>query len=248
VKEKLASELRIARDIQLGILPSDVSAATLGTGLEAAAVLEPARAVGGDLYEVLRADDRVVVVVGDVSGKGIPAALFMAVTTTLIRVIAREVEQPEEILRRVNDILAVQNPRAMFVTLSCAVFHPRAAKVVYASAGHPSPVLLRSGSAPTLPFQSAGLISGIVPGTVVPSESLGLEPGDVLVFYTDGVTEAFDAGGRQFGQERLLEHVAKMTGGSAADAVASTLAAVRKHAGQHPQSDDITILAIRYAP
>src|SRR5262249_7620914 len=92
VKEKLASELRIARDIQLGILPSDVSAATLGTGLEAAAVLEPARAVGGDLYEVLPADDRVVVVVGDVSGKGIPAALFMAATTNLARVIRPSVE------------------------------------------------------------------------------------------------------------------------------------------------------------
>jgi sigma-B regulation protein RsbU (phosphoserine phosphatase) len=248
VKEKLASELRIARDIQLGILPSDISASTLGTGLEVAAVLEAARAVGGDLYEVLRADDRVVVVVGDVSGKGIPAALFMAVTTTLIRVIAREAERPEEILQRVNDILAVQNPRAMFVTLSCAVFHLRAAKVVYASAGHPSPVLLRSGSAPTLAFQSAGLISGIVPGTVVPSESLDLQPEDVLVFYTDGVTEAFDASGQQFGQERLLEHLAKMGGRSAAETVAGTLAAVRNHAGQHPQSDDITILVIRYAP
>jgi sigma-B regulation protein RsbU (phosphoserine phosphatase) len=114
MKEKLASELRIAREIQLGILPFDVSAATLGTGLEVAAVLEPARAVGGDLYEVLPVDGRIVVVVGDVSGKGIPAALFMAVTTTLIRVVARDLARPEEILQRVNDILAVQNPRAKF--------------------------------------------------------------------------------------------------------------------------------------
>src|SRR4029077_15720318 len=109
VKEKMANELRIAREIQLGLLPGDVAASTRGTGLDICAVLEPAREVGGDLYEVLRAgEDRVVVVVGDVSGKGIPAALFMAVTTTLIRVVARELERPEEILLRVNDALAVQ--------------------------------------------------------------------------------------------------------------------------------------------
>src|SRR6516165_4038245 len=108
VKEKLASELRIAREIQLGILPADISGCTRGTGLDIHAILEPAREVGGDLYEVLVAGkDRVVVVVGDVSGKGIPAALFMAVTTTLVRVIARDVERPEEILARVNDALVV---------------------------------------------------------------------------------------------------------------------------------------------
>jgi sigma-B regulation protein RsbU (phosphoserine phosphatase) len=248
VKEKLASELRIAREIQLGILASDISASARGTGLEIAAALEPAREVGGDLYEVLRAgDDRIVVVVGDVSGKGIPAALFMAVTTTLIRVIARETERPDEILRRVNDALAVQNPRNMFVTLSCAVFRPQAAKILYASAGHPSPVLLRSGSGLSLPFQSAGLVSGIMPGTEIPSESRDLRPGDMFVFYTDGVTEAFDAGGHQFGEHRLLEHLAKMRGETAAETVASTLAAVRNHAGDHPQSDDITILAVRRA-
>src|SRR4029077_2754928 len=109
VKEKKANERRVSRVIRLGILPGDVAASTRGTGLDICAVLEPAREVGGDLYEVLRAgEDRVVVVVGDVSGKGIPAALFMAVTTTLIRVVARELERPEEILLRVNDALAVQ--------------------------------------------------------------------------------------------------------------------------------------------
>src|SRR5262249_5565425 len=151
---------------------------------------------------------------------------FMAVTTTLIRVIAREVERPEEILRRVNDALAEHNPQTMFVTLSCAVFHPRAAKVSYASAGHPSPVLLRSGSAPRLAFRSTGLVSGIIPGTEIPSESEDLRPGDMFVFYTDGVTEAFDAERRQFGEHGLLEHLAKADGQTAAETVASTLEAV----------------------
>jgi sigma-B regulation protein RsbU (phosphoserine phosphatase) len=249
VREKMASELRIAREIQLGILPADVSTCTRGTGLDIHALLEPAQQVGGDLYEVLRAgEDRVVVVVGDVSGKGVPAALFMAVTTTLLRVVARDLERPEEILLRVNDALAAQNPRNMFVTLCCAVFQPRARKVTCASAGHPSPVLLRPGHAPSLPFLSTGMVAGILPGTEAPSQSLDLEAGDTLVFYTDGVTEAFNAQGEQFGEHRLLEHLAKTAGQGPAETVAGTLGAVRTHAGDHPQSDDITIVAVRCAP
>jgi sigma-B regulation protein RsbU (phosphoserine phosphatase) len=249
VKEKMASELRIAREIQLGILPGDVAARVHGTGLDIHAILEPAREVGGDLYEVLRTgEDRVVVVVGDVSGKGVPAALFMAVTMTLIRVVARDLERPEEILLRVNDELAAQNPRDMFVTLVCAVFQPRAGKVTCASLGHPSAVLLRAGQAPCLPFQSAGMVAGIVPGTEVPSESLDLQAGDALVFYTDGVTEAFDAQGQQFGERRLLEELARAGGQSAAETAGRVLGAVRRHAGEHPQSDDITIVTVRCPP
>jgi len=251
VKEKIASELRIAREIQLGILSTDVSARTRGTRLDIHAALEPAREVGGDLYEVLRAgEDRIVVVVGDVSGKGVPAALFMAVTTTLIRVIAPELARPEEILSRVNDALAlqIQNPRCMFVTLFCAVFEPQAMKVTCASMGHPSPVLVRSGSVPSLACTTTGLVAGIVPGTKVPSQTLDLQAGDTLLFYTDGVTEAFNAQGQQFGSRGLFDHLEKTHGQSAAEIAASTLAAVRTHAGGHPQSDDITIVAVRCTP
>src|SRR5262249_31357247 len=118
VKEKIAYELRIAREIQMGILPFDVAAVTQCTGLEAHAILEPAQEVGGDLFEVLQIPGaRVVVVMGDVSGKGIPAALFMAVTMTLVRAMAPESSNPSELLRRVNEALASPNPRNMFVTL-----------------------------------------------------------------------------------------------------------------------------------
>jgi serine phosphatase RsbU (regulator of sigma subunit) len=248
VKEKMASELRIAREIQLGILASDISACTRGTGLDIHALLEPAREVGGDLYEVLRSnDDGIVVVIGDVSGKGVPAALFMAVTTTLIRVIAREVARPEEILLRVNDALAAQNPQNMFVTLCCAVFQPDARRVICAGMGHPSPILIRQGAAPSIPLPCSGMVAGVMPGTEVKSQSLELQAGDTLVFYTDGVSEAFNAQGDQFGERGLLEHLAKLPNQSAAETVTSTLAAVRRHAGEHPQSDDITILAVRCA-
>ncbi len=248
IKERIASELRIARDIQLSILPADVSASTRGTGLDVCAVLEPAREVGGDLYEVLRAgDDRVLVVVGDVSGKGIPAALLMAVTTTLVRTIDRDGAAPADVLRRVNEALAAHNPQGMFVTLACAFFEPRAGRLSYASAGHPSPVLLRPGAAPALPFGPTGLVAGVLGGADFGSRTTELRPGDVYVFYTDGVSEAFNAAGEQFGEGRLLAHLAREPGATAADAVAGLLGAVRRHAGDYPQSDDITILAVRNA-
>ena len=123
VREAAERDLRIAREIQTGLLPANVPAQVSGTGLDVHAVLEPAHQVGGDLYEVLRLDaDRVLVAVGDVSGKGIPAALFMAVTMTLLRSMARQGKTLEVILRELNDELLAQNPRGMFVTLQCLVF------------------------------------------------------------------------------------------------------------------------------
>src|SRR4029078_6226057 len=122
VREAMARDLRIAREIQMGILPADPAAGTKGTGIDRHAIVEPAKEVGGDLYEVLRvSDDRVVVALGDVSGKGIPASLFMAVTVTLLRTTERQMAEPDAILRKLNDELAEQNPRGMFVTLQCLV-------------------------------------------------------------------------------------------------------------------------------
>jgi sigma-B regulation protein RsbU (phosphoserine phosphatase) len=235
--------------IQVGFLPEDFPDRLGGYGLVFQAALEPAREVGGDLYEVLRGgNDSAVVVIGDVSGKGIPAALFMAVTTTLLRVSALDRDQPEDILMCVNDALVAQNPRSMFVTLSCAVFQPHKGKITIASAGHPSPVLLRPGQPPSLPVTATGMVAGIRRGTPIPSQSFDLRPGDTFVFYTDGVTEAFNPTGVQFGEQRLLEHLAKAPGKTAAETVAGILGAVRAHAGDRPQSDDITILAVRHAP
>jgi sigma-B regulation protein RsbU (phosphoserine phosphatase) len=245
VKERLAAELRIAREIQLGILPSDVAARVRDTGLEICAILEAAREVGGDLYEVLRlVDGRVLVAVGDVSGKGIPAALFMAVTTTLLRTMAQQFCAPEEIIRRVNDVLALQNPRGMFVTLICLVVDPATGTVTCANAGHPPPVLLRPGAAPTPTLASTGTLIGILPGAEVGCESIVLQPGDALVVYTDGVTEAFDAAGNTFDEDLLQAYLAQAPRGSAAEIAQGVLGAVRRHAGEHPQSDDITIVTL----
>src|SRR5204863_10067059 len=122
IREAMARDLLIAREIQMGILPANLAAVTHQSGLDVHAIIEPAQKVGGDLYEVLRAsDDRLVIALGDVSGKGIPAALFMAVTVTLLRSMSRLLGEPDAILRGVNEELASRNPRGLFVTLFCAV-------------------------------------------------------------------------------------------------------------------------------
>jgi sigma-B regulation protein RsbU (phosphoserine phosphatase) len=245
VREKIAYDLRIAREIQMGILPADVGAVTEGTGLEAHAILEPAQAVGGDLYEVLRtAEGNLVVVIGDVSGKGIPAALFMAVTMTLVRAMAPDSRRPEDLLRRVNDALVSQNPRNMFVTILCAIYDVRTGQLSYASAGHPAGVLVRQGTASLLALEP-DLAAGIRAGLAAPSQAIALQPGDQVVFYTDGVTEALNPAESFYGEAFMLEQLAPLSGRTAAETSAALLASVRAFAGDHPQSDDIAVLALK---
>jgi sigma-B regulation protein RsbU (phosphoserine phosphatase) len=240
VKQKIANELRIASEIQMGMLRHQVQEIVEGTGLHAAARMEPAREVGGDFYDIIRVgNDRVVVVVGDVSGKGVPAALFMAVSTTLARVIGRDHDCPGRILTLINNALVEQNPQTMFVTMACAVIDLAKGTLRYASGGHPSPVRLRSGQPPALPFDSTGPMVGVFPEVVYTSEEHPFPKGDGYVFYTDGVTEAMNAEGELFGNERLLASF-----DSLAAPLDALLDAVRAHAAGYPQSDDITIVTI----
>ena len=246
VKEAAERDLRIAREIQMGLLPANLPARIGGTGLDLHAVLEPARQVGGDLYEVLRLGaDRVLVAVGDVSGKGIPAALFMAVTMTLLRSLAREGHAPEEILRRLNDELLEQNPRGMFVTLQCLLFDLAARTVTCASAGHHAAVRVIPGETPHMVFTTSGRVLALMPAQPIVSETIELRSGETLVLFTDGVSEAFNSGDEAFGDDRLIAHLQSSPGGTARETTIGVLDAVRRHAAGAKQSDDITILAVR---
>ena len=248
VKAAAERDLRIAREIQTGLLPADVPGQIKGTGLDVFAVLEPARQVGGDLFEVLRlGPDRVMLAVGDVSGKGIPAALFMAVAMTLLRSMARQGYALEEILRRMNDELLEQNPRGMFVTLQCMVFDLAAKTITCASAGHHAAVRVIPGKPPGMVFTSSGRVLGLLPVGNISSETIPLEPGQTTVLYTDGVNEAFDPNDQLFGDDRLLAQLQASSGQSARETTLGVLDAVRRHAAGAKQSDDITILSVRYA-
>jgi phosphoserine phosphatase RsbU/P len=245
VKEQMAHELRIAREIQMGILPLEVASVTEGTGLEAHAVMCPAQEVGGDLYEILRlANGNLLVVTGDVSGKGMPAALLMAVTMTLVRSMAADSPGPAEVLRRISDALALHNPQCMFVTLLSATYNVRTGRLDYASAGHPPPVLVQQGVARPLPL-TPGVVAGVMPGLSAPPHSVQLAPGDLVVFYTDGVTEAFDASENLYGEARLLQELSGKADPTPVSVTSALLQSVRAHAGEAPQSDDITVLALR---
>jgi phosphoserine phosphatase RsbU/P len=248
VKAAAERDLRIAREIQMGLLPANISAQIQGTGLDVYAVLEPARQVGGDLFEVLRLGaDRVLVAVGDVSGKGVPAAVFMAGAMTLLRSLARQGNAPEEILRQLNDELLEQNPRGMFVTLQCLVFDLAKGCVTCASAGHHPAIRTSPRHAPLPVLPSSGPVLGLVPADDITSETLELQPGETFVLYTDGVSEAFDPNEELFGEERLLALLQASPGRSARETTLGVLEAVRRHAAGAPQSDDITVVSVFYA-
>src|SRR6187401_3225068 len=161
VKEQIASELRVAREIQMGMLPHDFAPVEQAYQVRFGAVLEPAREVGGDLYGVCAAGpERLMVFLGDVSGKGIPASLFMVRAVSLARLLAREIAEPERILARLNDELAAENPSDMFVTLICAVFEPASRRLVLANAGHCRPILLRANEPPRWAVANLGTALG----------------------------------------------------------------------------------------
>src|SRR4249920_936662 len=249
VREAMTRDLRIAREIQMGILPADLGAATKGTGLDVHAIIEPARAVGGDLYEVLRvSDSRIVVALGDVSGKGIPAALFMAVALTVLRTLARQFPEPDEILRRLNDELAEQNPRGMFVTLQCLVFDLEHQRVSCAGAGHHQLAILSPGRPPRLACPSSGRPAGLMLFNPIARETFALEHGDTFVLFSDGVSEAMNPAEDFYGEDRLLSALAATSSATLPEIVASVMADVRAFAAGAKQSDDITVLAARYAP
>jgi sigma-B regulation protein RsbU (phosphoserine phosphatase) len=246
VKEAAERDLRIAREIQTGLLPADISAQIQGTGLDVHAALEPAHQVGGDLFEVLPLSrDRVLVAVGDVSGKGIPAALFMAVTMTLLRSLARQGHTVENILRHLNDELFVQNPRGMFVTLQCLVFDLAKQVVTSASAGHHAAVRLTPGLPPRLVFAATGRVLGLLPSDKICSQMCALRRGDTFVLFTDGVSEAFDVHEECFGENRLLWQLEAAPGNNARETTLSVLDGVRRHASGAKQSDDITVVSVR---
>lgn len=247
-REAVLADLRVAREIQLEAVPRDLRHLA-ARGVDAAGLLEPALEVGGDLFDLFPAGpDRLCLVVGDVSGKGIPAALFMTMVLALVRVHARQTADPGQVLQRVNDELARDNARGMFVTLLLGFLDPATGELTWASGGHLPPVLLPAAGAPALLPGPAGTIVGIDEGLRFPSGRRSLEPGDGLVVYTDGVTEAMSPAGACWGEERLLGHLAAAKRDDAGELLRGVRRAVQAWAAGAPQSDDIALLALRWTP
>jgi len=247
IKERMESELRIAHNIQMGIVPKLFPPFPQRAEFDIYAVLVPAKEVGGDLYDFFFIDDKhLCFVIGDVSGKGVPAALFMAVVKTLIKTIASEMISPEKILERVNKEIFAENDSCMFITVFCGILNTENGEVRYTNAGHNSPLIIQRNGEVKFIKGTGGTVVGVIEGAVFGRGKLTLVPDDVIYLYTDGVNEAFNENGEQFSEERLRDIIYVHRDDSAEKLVKNTLKEVKDYSKGVDQSDDITIMALKY--
>lgn len=242
-KEKLERELAVARDIQNSMLPHTLPHLP---GFDFGARMQATRAVGGDFYDVIElAPQRVGIAVADVSDKGVPAAIFMALTRSLLRAEASRATSPVQVLQNVNRQLLTMNASDMFVTVLYGILDQTTREFHYARAGHDPPIYLNAAGAFVEPVVQLGQFLGIFPTPPIDEECLTLEPGSTLLVYTDGVTDQINARDEFFGVERLrqaLRQPAALRAQPLCDRLFETLNAYR---GEAAQSDDVTLVTVK---
>jgi serine phosphatase RsbU (regulator of sigma subunit) len=243
--QRIAREMEAAAQIQRTFLPKESPAGALSNKFEISAVMKPAKAVGGDFYDYFVIDDRKLgFVVGDVSGKGVPAALFMSVSRTVLRTIAFEGEEPGTVLSKVNAILSRDNTEGMFVTIFYAVLDLETGRLAFSSAGHDDALLLSSNACEALHYMGPAI--ALFEGAEYPTATRNLAPGDTMILLTDGITEAFNIDGRVFNADRVASSVSRRHYASAVELVESLSDEVTRFSEGTEQSDDITCIAMRF--
>lgn len=243
---QIQQELEAAQSLQRAILPKGFPRCAEFTGH---ALMWPARQLAGDFYDLLELPDgRLGVLIADVSGKGVPAAFFMGISRTVLRSAAREGQSPGTCLAFANDVLCRTNPMELFVTVFYAILDPRDGTFLYANGGHNSPLLVRNGAGAATPLEGTGsLVLGALEGIPYPERSVQLEPGDAVLLYTDGVTEAQNTAGEAFAEERLIRTVGETRGLDPGAMAAHVTEAVRAFSGGAALADDLTCLVLCYA-
>ncbi len=238
-RERFEQELEVARLIQQNFLPKQLPALP---GREIAALYRPAREVGGDFYDVIPlSDGQVGFVVGDVTDKGVPAALVMAATRSVLRASAQRLVDPGTVLERVNEHLCPDMPAKMFVTCLYGVLEPATGRFRFANAGHDLPYVKTAGG--SVELRARGMPLGLMTGMAYEEKETVLAPGDSMLLHSDGVVEAHDPGGRMFGFPRLKEAVATYPGGG--ELIELVLSDLREHTGPDAeQEDDITMVTL----
>ena len=243
-KASIESELKIAHDIQMSMLPKTYPAFPERHDIDIYGMVRPAKAVGGDLYDFFIHDSKLLFCIGDVSGKGVPASLVMAVTCSLFRNIASYTQEPDKIMMALNDALCLHNETGMFVTLLVGVLHLDTGLVGFSNAGHNPPLLLSGGKA-TFVRCDANIPAGVMTGWQFTAQQLQLHASDSLFLYTDGLNEAEDINLQQFGMDRM-QQVASASEPLPKALVEAMTTAVEQFAGAAEQNDDLTMLAIQY--
>lgn len=246
-KEKIESELRIANEIQMGMVPKLFPPFPDRKDLDIYALLEPAKEVGGDLYDFFFIDDnKLCFAVGDVSGKGVPAALFMVVTRTLLRSIATKDVPITKIVQALNNSLSQDNDSQMFVTFFLGILDLKTGDLEYVNAGHNPPVILTRSEDPAFADMTGDMALGFMEGIVFKAAKIKLKSGDTIFSYTDGVTEAANHQHELYSDERLISVIKEHQVCSAREIIEKMYQDVNQHAAGAEQSDDITMLAIQY--
>ncbi len=240
---RIEEELAMAQRMQLSILPRQLPQ---HPGIAFFARMTAAREVGGDFYDVFDIDEeRVGIVIADVSGKGMPAALFMAVSHTVIKSVASRRRPPSQVMARANDILCEGNDAAMFVTVFYGILNTRTGELVYANAGHNSPCLIGAAGQVAPLASTGGVALGVMEGLDYEERTIALGDGDTVFCFTDGITEAFDESGKEF-SEAALEEILREDADLSPEALGEkVIDRVHDFAGAAPQSDDITCLVLR---
>mgnify|MGYP005850303413 FL=1 len=241
-RERMAQELRVARQIQETFLPETCPTVP---GWSIAATSRPAREVGGDFYDFIALDSHHLgLVIADVSDKGVPAALFMALSRSVMRAVARMERSPTDTLRQVSDLLLADSRSGMFTTLFYGVLDTRSGGLAYASAGHNPPYWRQSATGHLVRLALRGIALGVVEDPHFENGCVVLGPGDALVLYTDGVTDAFDTAGQAFGEAGLCEAIRKAGTRPAEQLVQAINQAVQEFVNGAPQYDDYTLVVV----
>lgn len=245
-KRQHAREMETAAEIQRSFLPADVDARFNDPRFDVAALMEPAKQIGGDFYDYFMINgDTLGVAVGDVSGKGIPAAMFMSVTRTVLKTIARDNESPGKVLARVNDLLSEDNAEGMFVTLAFGKLNLKSGDFDYSTAGHEEAcAVLSDGTIEKFDVQGPAI--GLFEAVEFGDKRIELVPGETVVFATDGITEAFNSYSEVYGIQRFDDALRAASGSASGELIHAVKADVANFASAAPQSDDITCLALRY--
>ena len=246
-KRRMEDELNIGREIQMSMVPKTFPAFPDRREFSIYATLQPAREVGGDFYDFFFIDEnRLCLCIGDVSGKGVPAALFMAVTKTLIKSRATDDFSTASIITHVNDELSRDNKAYMFVTIFMGILDIKTGALVYTNAGHNPPYLIREDDSIERLDQKHGPVVGAMGGRAYKEDKTNLTRGDMLLLYTDGITEAMDPAKNLFSEKRLAELLSSQKHKSAEEVVQSTVTEVKRFEDGMAQADDITALAAQY--